>query len=184
MRLASCAFSGPANARSNETAVARRPALRFAFVSCIDEMDSSSSRLNRHRCARVAPGEGNKEEPVEKNSVVAVDIAKSVFDLAGSDQPGRVTYRRRLSRGAFLTYIAQLPASTIVMEACGSAHYWARENERLGHAVVLLPPHQVRPYVTRNKTDRTDAKGILEAYRNADIRPVPVKSVAQQVLCS
>ncbi len=121
---------------------------------------------------------------MEKNSVVAVDIAKSVFDLAGSDQPGRVTYRRRLSRGAFLTYIAQLPASTIVMEACGSAHYWARENERLGHAVVLLPPHQVRPYVTRNKTDRTDAKGILEAYRNADIRPVPVKSVAQQVLVS
>jgi transposase len=64
------------------------------------------------------------------------------------------------------------------------AHYWARKPQELGHAVVLLPPHQVRPYVTRNKTDRTDAKGILEAYRNADIRPVPVKSVAQQVLCS
>jgi transposase len=121
---------------------------------------------------------------VEKNSVVAVDIAKSVFDLAGSDQPGRVTFRRRLSRGGFLTYIAQLPASTIVMEACGSAHFWARQIEALGHAVVLLPPHQVRPYVTRNKTDRTDAKGILEAYRNADIRPVPVKTIPQQVLCS
>ena len=56
--------------------------------------------------------------------------------------------------------------------------------KRLGHSVVLLPPHQVRPYVTRNKTDRADAKGILEAYRNADLRPVPVKSIAQQVLGS
>lgn len=121
---------------------------------------------------------------MEKNSVVAVDIAKSVFDLAGSDQPGRVAFRRRLSRGAFLTYLAQLQASTVVMEACGSAHFWAREIEKLGHTVVLLPPHQVRPYVTRNKTDRTDAKGILEAFRNADIRPVPVKTIPQQVLVS
>jgi len=136
------------------------------------------------KCQSRAWFRGNKKEPVEKNSVVAVDIAKSVFDLAGSSEPGRVTFRRRLSRGAFLTYLAQLPASTIVMEACGSAHFWARQIEELGHEVVLLPPHQVRPYVTRNKTDRTDAKGILEAYRNADIRPVPVKTIPQQVLCS
>jgi transposase len=121
---------------------------------------------------------------VEKHSVVGVDIAKSVFDIAVSDEPGRVSERKRLSRGAFSVFFVQLPASTVVMEACGMAHYWGRRLEELGHAVVLLPPHQVRPYVTRNKTDRTDAKGILEAYRNADIRPVPVKSVAQQVLCS
>lgn len=121
---------------------------------------------------------------MQENNVVAVDIAKSVFDAAGSDDPGRVTFRRRLSRGAFGIFFAQLPASTVVMEACSSAHYWGRKLQELGHSVVLLPPHQVRPYVTRNKTDRTDAKGILEAYRNADIRPVPVKSVAQQVLCS
>jgi len=121
---------------------------------------------------------------VEKHNVVAVDIAKSVFDLAVSEEPGRVSLRRRLSRGGFNVFFAQLPVSTVVMEACGMAHYWARELQKLGHTVVLLPPHQVRPYVTRNKTDRTDAKGILEAYRNADIRPVPVKSVAQQVLCA
>jgi transposase len=70
------------------------------------------------------------------------------------------------------------------MEACGSAHYWAREIQKLGHRVVLLPPHHVRPYIRRNKTDRTDAKGILEASRNDDIRPVPVKTVNQQVLTS
>ena len=68
------------------------------------------------------------------------------------------------------------------MEACGSAHYWGRRIEQLGHRVVLLPPHQVRPYIRRNKTDRTDAKGILEASRNEEIRPVPVKTAAQQVL--
>jgi transposase len=68
------------------------------------------------------------------------------------------------------------------MEACGSAHYWGREFQKLGHRVVLLPPHQVRPYVRRNKTDRTDAKGILEAFRNAEIKPVPVKTVAQHAL--
>jgi transposase len=121
---------------------------------------------------------------MEKHSVVSVDIAKSVFDVAESHEPGRVALRRRLSRAAFSVFFVQLPVSTVVMEACGMAHYWARKLRELGHSVVLLPPHQVRPYVTRNKTDRTDAKGILEAYRNADIRPVPVKSVARQVICS
>jgi len=121
---------------------------------------------------------------VERHTAVSVDIAKTVFEVAVSDEPGRVAQRRRLSRAAFLEFFAQLPAATVIMEACGSAHFWARQLQGLGHEVVLLPPHQVRPYVTRNKTDRTDAKGILEAYRNADIRPVPVKSVPQQVLVS
>jgi transposase len=70
------------------------------------------------------------------------------------------------------------------MEACGSAHFWARKIESLGHQVVLLPPAQVRPYVLRNKTDRTDTRGILEAHRNADIHPVPIKSIEQQALTS
>lgn len=121
---------------------------------------------------------------MEKHTVAAVDIAVSVFEVAVSHEPGRVEKKCRLSRGSFLLFLAQMPAATVVMEACGSAHYWARRIQELGHKVVLLPPHQVRPYVTRNKTDRTDAKGILEAYRNADIRPVPVKSVPQQVLAS
>jgi transposase len=118
----------------------------------------------------------------KKDTVVAVDIAKSVFDAAVSHEAGRVAERQRLSRKVFLLFFAQMPAATVVMEACGSAHFWARKLQELGHRVVLLPPHHVRPYVVRNKTDRTDAKGILEAYRNADIRPVPVKSVSQQVL--
>ena len=68
------------------------------------------------------------------------------------------------------------------MEACGSAHYWGRTFEALGHTVVLLPPHLVKPYITRNKTDRADAKGILEAYRNDQIHRVPIKTLSQQTL--
>jgi transposase len=72
----------------------------------------------------------------------------------------------------------------VVMEACGSAHYWARVIAGMGHDIVLLPPHLVRPYVQGNKTDKADAKGILEAFRNDKIRPVPVKSPEQQMLVS
>ena len=118
---------------------------------------------------------------MQNDTRIAVDVAKAVFEIAVSDRPGRVTRRERLPRAQFLTFFAQHPAATVVMEACGSAHYWGRRIEQLGHRVVLLPPHHVRPYVRRNKTDRTDAKGILEASRNEDIRPVPVKTVAQQV---
>jgi transposase len=113
---------------------------------------------------------------------IAVDVAKAVFEVAISDRPGRVSRRERLQRAEFLAFMAQQPATLVVMEACGSSHYWGRKLEELGHRVSLLPPHQVRPYVKGNKTDRTDAKGILEASRNDDIQPVPVKTVAQQVL--
>lgn len=119
---------------------------------------------------------------MSNHTLVAVDLAKTVFQVAISERPGQVSRRPRLPRSQFLTFFAQLPAATVIMEACGSAHYWARRIEGLGHRVVLLPPHCVRPYVLRNKTDRTDTTGMLEAYRNEAIRPVPIKTVAQQVL--
>jgi len=115
---------------------------------------------------------------------IAVDVAKAVFELAISDRPGHVARRERLPRAQFLPFMALQPGATVIMEACGSAHYWGREIEKLGHRVVLLPPHHVRPYIRRNKTDRTDAKGILEASRNDDIRAVPVKTMNQHVLTS
>jgi len=121
---------------------------------------------------------------MSNNTRIAVDVAKAVFEVAISDRPGRVSRRERPKRHQFLPYLAQQPPATVVMEACGSAHYWGREIQKLGHHVVLLPPHHVRPYIRRNKTDRTDAKGILEASRNDDIRPVPVKTVNQQILTS
>lgn len=118
------------------------------------------------------------------NTLVAVDLAKSVFEVAISEIPGRVARQRRLSRERFAEMLAQLPPATIVMEACGSAHFWGRRAQSLGHRAELLPAHSVRPYVRRNKTDRTDTKGLLEAHRNDEIRPVPVKSVPQQTLAS
>jgi transposase len=119
---------------------------------------------------------------VGNDTLVAVDLAKSVFQLAVSERPGRVVRRERLTRDKFLEFFAQQPQSTVTMEACGSAHFWARRIEELGHKVVLLPPQYVRPYVLRNKTDRNDTDAMLEAYRNEQIRVVPIKSVTQQVL--
>lgn len=121
---------------------------------------------------------------MENRTVVAVDLAKSVFEIAESRIPGEVSGGSRLSRAKCLAFFETRPSSIVVMEACGSATYWGRRIQALGHEVVLLPPHQIRPYVTRNKTDRTDAKGILEAYRNKDIHPVPIKTVDQQVMGS
>lgn len=117
-----------------------------------------------------------------QRSVIAVDLAKSVFQIAVSSVPGTVDERPRVSRRKFLEFFANRAPATIVMEACGSAHHWGRELTELDHEVVLLPAQYVRPYVRRNKTDRTDAKGLLEAYRDQEIRPVPIKSLTQQSL--
>src|SRR5438034_8420330 len=118
------------------------------------------------------------------STTIAVDVAKSVFEVAVSEYPGQVGERHRLSRGRFSRFLAEHPPATVVMEACGSAHHWAREAQSRAHRVILVPPHAARPYVLRNKTDRTDAKGLLEAFRNDDLRPVPVKSETQQALAA
>lgn len=117
-----------------------------------------------------------------KSTTIAVDLAKTVFEVAVSEQPGEISSRRQLRRKAFASYFAGRTPCRVVMEACGTSHYWGRQLEALGYEVILLPPHAVRPYVLRDKTDRADAKGILEAYRNAEIRPVPVKTETQQAL--
>jgi transposase len=113
-------------------------------------------------------------------STVAVDLAKDVFELAFTDAQGRVIERKRLLRKAFARVMEQRPPLRVLMEACGSAHYWARRFQRQGHQVRLLPARDVRPYVRGNKTDRHDVAGILEADRCADIARVPVKTPEQQ----
>jgi transposase len=121
---------------------------------------------------------------VEKHTTVAVDVAKSVFEIAVSKEPGKICGRRRLSRGQLTGYFATLPPSTVVLEACGSAHHWGRVFEGQGHRVVLLPPAQVSRYRLREKTDRADAAALLEASRNQEIVAVPVKTLHQQAICS
>jgi transposase len=115
-------------------------------------------------------------------TTIAVDLAKSVFQVAISRRPGHVCEQHRLSRTRFIRFFAEHQPATVLLEACSSAHHWGRELQSLGHSVILLPPHAVRPYVPRNKTDRTDAKALLEAFRNRDIHPVPIKSVDQHVM--
>jgi transposase len=89
------------------------------------------------------------------DTTIAVDLAKAVFEVAVSAQPGHVRERQRLSRDGFARLLSAQPAATVVMEACGSAHYWGRRAQRQGHEVVLIPPHVVRPYV-RGKQDGSD----------------------------
>jgi transposase len=113
---------------------------------------------------------------------IGVDLAKTVFEVAVSTVPGQVQERRRLSRTAFGAFFAARPPAEVLLEACGSAHHWGRELQRLGHTVVLLHPAAVARYRDGNKTDRADAKALLEAARNTDLKRVPVKSVEQQAV--
>ena len=115
-------------------------------------------------------------------TTVAIDLAKDVFELAFADAGGRIMERKRLSRRAFEQVLENRQPMSVVMEACGSAHYWARRFQAQGHAVRLLPARDVRPYVRRNKTDRADAAGLVEAARCGQIDAVPVKTPRQQGL--
>jgi transposase len=114
--------------------------------------------------------------------IVGVDLAKSVFQLAIADCHWRVLERQRLSRTQFERWFVNRAVGLVVMEACGSAHHWARWLTGLGIEVRLLPAPYVRAYVKRNKTDAADAEALLEAARCADIVPVRVKSVDEQAL--
>lgn len=112
-------------------------------------------------------------------TTVAIDLAKDVFELAFAADHS-IVERKRLSRRTFAHALDNRGPLRVVMEACGSAHYWARRFAAQGHNVRLLPARDVRPYVRRNKTDRADAAGLLEADRCGQIDAVPIKSPAQQ----
>jgi transposase len=113
---------------------------------------------------------------------IAVDLAKSVFELAVADPRGRITERKRLSRPQFERYWSTREPCTVVMEACGSAHHWARVLVTRGFTVRLLPAQYVKAYVQRNKTDRADCEALLEAARSPRIKDVAVKSADQQAI--
>jgi transposase len=113
-------------------------------------------------------------------SVIGIDLAKSVFHVVGMDPRGQVVLRKRLSREAVMSFIVQLPPLLIGLEACGSAHYWARRFQEHGHEVKLIAPQFVRPYVKSNKNDTVDAEAICEAVTRPTMRFVPIKTVEQQ----
>jgi transposase len=119
-----------------------------------------------------------------EHTTIAVDLAKSIFQVAVSHSAGRIDEERRLSRDRFLEFFVQRSPTTVLLEACSSSHYWGRQLQQLGHTVRQLPAHDVHRYLRRNKTDRTDTKALLEANRNEEIRAVPVKTVEQQAVAS
>jgi transposase len=113
-------------------------------------------------------------------TTIGLDIAKSVFQVHGVDDRGRVALARRLARGKVLAFFANLPRCRIGLEACGGAHHWARELRALGHDARLMPPQYVRAYVKTNKHDAADAEACCEAVQRPGMRFVPVKSEEQQ----
>ena len=115
-------------------------------------------------------------------TMIGVDLAKSVFQLHGVDASHQPVLRRQLQRTQMLPFFAKLPPSTVVMEACGTAHYWAREIGALGHEVRLVPPAYARPFAKRGKSDSIDAEAVCEAGVRPSMRFVPVKSLEAQAL--
>lgn len=113
-------------------------------------------------------------------STIGLDIAKSVFQVHGVDEAGQVVIRRQLKRRHVLAFFQKLPPCLVGIEACASSHHWSRELQALGHAVRLMPPAYVKPYVKRQKNDSTDAEAICEAVTRPNMRFVPTKTVEQQ----
>ncbi len=111
---------------------------------------------------------------------IGLDIAKNVFQVHGVDQTGAVVIRRQVRRRQVLTLFGKLPPSLVGIEACATAHYWARELARLGHGVRLMPARYVKAYVKRNKNDAADAEAICEAVTRPTMRFVEIKTPEQQ----
>jgi transposase len=113
-------------------------------------------------------------------STVGLDLAKSVFQVHGADEKGAVVFRKKLRRDRLLAFFAELPQCLVAMEACASAHHWAREISKFGHEVRLIPPAYVKPFVKRQKNDMADAEAICEAAQRPTMRFVQPKTAEAQ----
>jgi transposase len=117
---------------------------------------------------------------MEEVSIIGLDLAKNVFQLHGARPDGSVAFRRTVSRSKLLSFFAAIPRCLVAMEACASAHHWARQIGALGHEVRLIAPIYVKPFVKRNKNDAADAEAIAEAASRPTMRFVAVKTVEKQ----
>lgn len=117
---------------------------------------------------------------MNKTTTLAIDLAKQVFQLHGADFRGKATLRQKVRRGQLPALLAQTPPCSVVMEACASSHYWAREARSFGHKVRLIAPQHVRAFTRGQKNDRNDAEAIAIAAGQPGIPEVAVKSEEQQ----
>jgi len=121
-----------------------------------------------------------EEAPMEKVSIVGLDIAKTSFHAHGATGDGSKVFSKALARGRVLEEFSRIEPCIIALEACAGAHHWSRELSRLGHDVRLIAPQYVKPYVKRQKNDANDAEAIAEAASRPTMRFVATKSAAQQ----
>jgi transposase len=141
--------------------------------------------LNGIKSAKVGVLSSTKKEATNMNiTTIGIDLAKNVFQVHGVDERDKAGLKKQLKRAQILPFFANLPPCLIGMEACGSAHYWARKLNELGHTVKLMAPQFVKPYVKTNKNDAADAEAICEAVRRPSMRFVPVKTGEQQAVLS
>src|SRR4030065_630341 len=119
-----------------------------------------------------------------KITTIGIDLAKEVFQIHGVDTHGKAALRKQLRRSEIAKFFANLEPCLIGMEACGSAHHWARKLGEFGHTVKLMAPQFVKPYVKTNKNDMADAEAICEAVSRPNMRFVPVKNIEQQAALS
>ncbi len=117
-----------------------------------------------------------------KITTVGIDLAKNVFQVHAVSVTGQVVHRKQLRRDQVMTFFTKLEPCLVGMEACGSAHYWARKLQTLGHTVKLMAPQFVKPYVKSNKHDMADAEAICEAVSRPNMRFVPIKTMEQQTV--
>lgn len=117
---------------------------------------------------------------MDEITTVGLDLAKNVFQVHGIDDEGKILVRKRLRRADVVPFFEQLPRCLVGLEACASAHHWARAIAALGHTVRLMPPAYVKPYVKRGKTDAADAEAICEAVTRPTMRFVAIKTEEQQ----
>jgi transposase len=136
----------------------------------------------RHRCAKMVVVKDHQQQEPSMGDIttIGLDLAKSVFQVHAVDEVGRIVMRKRLRRSQVLAFFAGISPCLVGLEACATAHYWARELIALGHEARLMPPNYVKAYVKRNKHDVADAEAICEAVRRPSMRFVPVKTVQQQ----
>jgi transposase len=117
-----------------------------------------------------------------KITTVGIDLAKNVFQVHAIDERGKVLVKKQLRRDQMAVFFTNLAPCLIGMEACGSAHHWARKIQAMGHTVRLMAPQFVKPYVKTNKNDAADAEAICEAVARPNMRFVPIKNVEQHAV--